>query len=62
MILLAMHGTLFLHSTPSKAIDLLVPLNDGFDAYLAHYLAHPDAGYKRHQHFGDELAEGTAGV
>lgn len=34
------------------AVELLVPGNASFDAYLDHYLDRPDAGYKRHQHFG----------
>lgn len=42
------------------AVDLLVPMNEGFDAYLEHYLDRPDAGYKRHQHYGgDPAADGA---
>ena len=37
------------------AVDLLIPANDGFDAYLDNYLARPDAGYKRHQHYGRDM-------
>lgn len=44
------------------AIDLLVPLNDSFDAYMENYLARPDAGFKQHQHFGGELPEDMAGA
>jgi hypothetical protein len=33
-------------------VELLVPVNDGFDAYLFDYSERPDAGYKRHQHYG----------
>lgn len=35
-------------------VELLLPANPSFDAYLEHYLARPDAGYKLHQHYGGE--------
>ena len=38
------------------AVELLVPTQDSFDAYLEHYRARPDAGYKLHQHYGGEVA------
>lgn len=31
------------------AVDLLVPVNEGFDAYLGQYSGRPAAGYKPHQ-------------
>ena len=37
------------------AVDLLVPLNDGFADYITAYRDRPDAGYKRHQHYGGEV-------
>lgn len=36
------------------AVELLVPANDNFNEYLEQYLQRPDAGYKRHQHYGGE--------
>lgn len=33
-------------------VDMLVPVNDGFDAYLVAYSERPDAGFKRHQNYG----------
>ncbi len=36
-------------------VELLVPSSPGFDDYLEAYLERPDAGYKRHQHFGGEV-------
>ena len=35
-------------------VELLLPANSSFDAYLEHYLDRPDAGYKLHQHYGGE--------
>lgn len=35
-------------------VELLVPGNPGFDAYLQDCLDRPDAGYKRHQYYGRE--------
>jgi hypothetical protein len=33
-------------------VELLVPGNPSFDAYLDHYMDRPDAGFKLHQHYG----------
>ncbi len=33
------------------AIDLLVPRNPSFDSYIHHYMARPDAGYRRRPEF-----------
>lgn len=36
-------------------VELLVPGNPAFNAYLQDYLDRPDAGYKQHQHYGGEV-------
>ena len=35
-------------------VELLLPANPSFDAYIDHYMDRPDAGYKLHQHYGGE--------
>lgn len=41
------------------AIDLLVPRHPSFDAYIAHYMARPDAGFKQRPEYGGEVAPDT---
>lgn len=36
------------------AVELLVPRHPSFDAYIEHYLARPDAGYKRRPEYDGE--------
>lgn len=36
-------------------VELLVPANPSFNAYIEHYMDRPDAGYKLHQHYGGEV-------
>lgn len=38
-------------------VELLVPSNTSFDAYITDYLSRPDAGYKLHRHYGGEHDE-----
>lgn len=35
-------------------VELLVPVNPSFKAYITHYLSRPDAGYKLHQQYVGE--------
>lgn len=41
------------------AIDLLVPRHPSFDAYIAHYMARPDAGFKQRPEYDGDVAPDT---